>query len=245
MENGLTSLFEFEEVLKNYQVSNESKQILAQTNLVLMVAPSAAGRNTIIQKLHESGEYYFVVSDTTRQPRKNNGILEQTGREYWFRKEEEILSDLKEGKFLEAAVIHGQQVSGISIRELKRARDEAKIAITDVEIVGVHNIVKVKPDVKAIFVLPPSFKEWLKRMDGRGQMPASEKRRRMQSALEEFTAALKYPYYRYVVNDTLDHATGQIHAIAHGSLDKNVESEGRILAEKLYEDTKVWLDKKQ
>ncbi len=220
MENGLKFLAEFEEVLKQYQVSDESKQILAQTNLVLMVAPSAAGRNTIIQKLHASGEYYFVVSDTTRQPRVNNGLLEQTGREYWFRSEEEILSDLRAGKFLEAAIIHGQQVSGISIRELKRARDEAKIAITDVEIVGVHNIVRAKPDVKAIFVLPPSFSEWLNRMDGRGQMPAQEKYRRMESALEEFTAALEYPYYRYVINDTLNHATQQIHAIAHGSLDK-------------------------
>lgn len=241
MDNKLTRLKEFEEVLRNYQISDDSKQILADTNLVLMVSPSAVGRNTIIQQLLKSGEYYFVVSDTTRQPRFNNGTMEQSGREYWFREEQEILADLKAGQFLEAAIIHGQQVSGISIRELRRAKDEAKIAITDIEIVGVQNIVRAKPDVKAIFVLPPSFGEWLKRMDGRGLMPPEEKKRRMESALEEFSSALERPYYRFVINDTLEHATEQIHAISRGKLDQHVETEGRILTEKLYAETKTWL----
>ncbi len=36
-----------------------------------------------------------------------------------------MLNDLENGKFLEAEIIHAQQVSGISIRELKKADDAA------------------------------------------------------------------------------------------------------------------------
>lgn len=241
MENKLKYLTEFIDLLSRYQTSDHSKQILAGTNLVLMVAPSAAGRNTIIQELLKSGKYHFVVSDTTRHPRENNGNLEHNGREYWFRPEEEVLADVKAGNFLEAAVIHGQQVSGISVRELVRARDEARIAITDIEINGVHNVIQAKPDVKAIFVMPPSFEQWMHRLDGRGTLSMAEKRRRMHSAVKEFKAALKHPYFRFVINDTLDHAVEQINAIAHGKLDRHVETEGRDLAQKLCDETTTWL----
>ncbi len=182
-----------------------------------------------------------MVSDTTRHPRENNGVLEQNGHEYWFRTEEEVLVDVKAGNFLEAAVIHGQQVSGISVRELVRARDEARIAITDIEINGVHNVIHAKPDVKALFVMPPSFEQWMRRLDGRGALSLAEKRRRMLSAVEEFKAALTHPYYRFVVNDTLAHAVEQINAIAHGKLDRLVETEGRDLAQKLCNETQAWL----
>lgn len=240
MENRLKRLKEFEQLLSTYHVSGHGKQILSETNLVLMMAPSATGRNTIIQELVKSGEYYFVVSDTTRHPRINNGQLEQNGREYWFRREQKVLADLRAGNFLEAAVIHKQQVSGISIRELMKAREEAKIAIADIQINGVDAIIKAKPDVKAIFVLPPSFDEWMKRLDGRGELSPGEKLRRLDSAIIEFSAALEQSYYRFIINDTLEHAVRQINAIAHGKLDRKAETEGRDLAKKLREETKIW-----
>src|SRR5690606_6936572 len=112
------------------------------------------------------------------------------GNEYWFRTEQEMLEDLEAGRFLEAAVIHNQQVSGTSIRELAKASGSGKIAVADVEIVGAHNIVQKKPDTFVLFILPPSFEEWMKRLDGRGEMPLDEKRRRMSSAIKEFTAAI-------------------------------------------------------
>ena len=47
----------------------------------------------------------ITKSATTREPRENNGILEQNGREYFFRDETEMLADIKAGNFLEAEVI--------------------------------------------------------------------------------------------------------------------------------------------
>src|SRR5438309_1023704 len=112
---------EFKAVLDKYHVSDAAKTKLEGLKLVLMLAPTSGGRNTIIKRQLQTGNYYYIVSDTTRPPRVNDGALEQNGNEYWFRTEDEILADLKTGSFLEAELIHDQQVSGISIRELEKA----------------------------------------------------------------------------------------------------------------------------
>src|SRR5690606_21781404 len=112
------------------------RQILAETQLMILVGPTSTGRNTLINELLKTGHYYFLVSDTTRPPRQNNGVWEQNGREYYFRTEDDMLKDIQAGLFVEAEIIHNQQVSGTSIREIKKARDQGKIALADVEILG-------------------------------------------------------------------------------------------------------------
>src|SRR3990167_7710209 len=141
---------EFKEILENYLISDKSRQALVGLKLVLMVAPTSTGRNTIIGYLIDKQNYYFIVSDTTRPPQIRDGKMEQNGVHYFFRKEEDILADLKAGAFLEAAIIHDQQVSGISIRELEKAKNHSKIAITDIEIVGADNIMRVYSNAKAV-----------------------------------------------------------------------------------------------
>lgn len=240
MPNKLARLAEFKEALKHYNISDASNRILTEAKLVLLVAPSAGGRNTLIRELLKTGEYYFVVSDTTRKPRVNNGVLEKSGQEYWFRTEEEMLQDLKDGKFLEAEIIHGQQVSGISIRELKHAYDNNKIAITDVDIGGISNILHAKPDTVAIAVLPPSFQEWQQRLSIRGPIEVGEYKRRMQTACKIFEQAASHSKFAFVINDNLQHATEQINHIAKkGMTDAKKEDQARQLATKLLDDTRV------
>lgn len=241
--NKLDCLAEFKRTLASYRISEESKRILAQTKLVLLAAPTSAGRNTIIRELLHIGEYHFIISDTTRKPRVQDGELEQNGVHYWFRTEEEMLEDLKSGKFLEAAIIHNQQVSGISIRELANAHKEDKIGITDIEIVGVHNVMQAKSDALAIFVLPPSFAEWQKRISKRGKMHGAEYRRRLESAIKEFAAALEHDYYQFVINDTLEHTVQQIHELVRfGQRDSQLQAQGKELTERLLLETQAFLD---
>lgn len=207
---------EFKEILENYQVSEKAKEVLEGLKLVLMVAPSATGRNTIIRYLVDNKGYHFVVSDTTRPPQVRDGKMEENGVQYFFRSEEEILVDLKAGDFLEAAIIHGQQVSGISIRELEKAKAQNKIAITDIEIVGTHNIMRVYPQAKAIFLVPPNFGEWQKRMVTRGFMNDRELKNRLTSATKEMDAAVKNDYYHFVVADDIKQSALIVDAIASG-----------------------------
>src|SRR5689334_11187497 len=98
----LTRRPEFEAALKDYKVSDERRKILAETPFMVLVAPTSTGRNTLINELVKTGHYYFIVSDTTRPPRQNNGVWEQDGREYHFRTEDQMLSEIQAGMFIEA-----------------------------------------------------------------------------------------------------------------------------------------------
>jgi guanylate kinase len=233
MENHLSHLDEFTAILSNYQVSPRAQKSLETIKLVLLVAPSAGGRNTLINKLLTTGNYNFIVSDTTRNPRINNGVLEQNGHEYWFRTEEEVLDDLKNGEFLEAEVIHSQQVSGISIRELERAAGENKISVTDVDIGGIKKIVGAKPDVVAILVLPPSFEEWQRRLNSRGQLQGDEYSRRMQTAVNILTDAQTNKDLIIIISDVLEHSVKQVNDILNGQIDLDTQKKGHELIENL------------
>lgn len=240
--NELKYISQFKKYLDNYQPSPDALKVLAETRLSLLVAPSSSGRNTIIRELEKKGGYRFIISDTTRKPRVNDGVLEKDGREYWFRTEEEILEDVKNGEFLEAAIIHNQQVSGTSIRELAKACAEDKLAVADVEVVGAANIHRAKPDTHIIFVLPPNFPVWIERLHHRGALPEDEVRRRLESAVEEFEAALEHDYFIFVVNDELHEAVERVHTIAsRGSLDEGEQERGREIVAALLKDTRAYL----
>jgi guanylate kinase len=234
----LKHLKEFQEILDTYHVSDTGKNILKKTNLVLLTGPTASGRNTIINELVETGNYYFIVSDTTRAPELRDGRMEQNGRQYFFRSEEEILEDLKQGLFLEAELIHNQQVSGMSMREIEKAASLEKIAITDIDILGVQNVVEAKPDTFCVLVLPPDFQEWQRRIIHRGFMKTEEVRRRLETAVRVFTIALERDYFKFILNDTVDNAAIYINLLAHfGQYDKEYQKKCRILAEKLLKET--------
>lgn len=235
--NSLVNLDSFREVLDGYAISSENRSILEKVKLVILVSPSSMGRSTIIRELVKTGRYHFIVSDTTRQPRTNDGVLEQNGREYWFRSEDEVLADLQAGKYLEAALIHNQQVSGISTRELQTAVQDDLIAITDVEIAGAEMIVQAKPDTLAIFVLPPSFEEWQQRLKKRGKMDGREYVRRLQSALKEFQAAKTHDYYQFVINDRLSAAVEEIDRLAAGQSNSHTRDEYQDLLDDLIAQT--------
>ena len=201
MKNELVHLDEFSEILSEYNLSNELTEVLAKVKLILLSAPTAVGRNTIIKELIKTNKYYFLISDTTRQPRKNDGVLERDGDPYWFKTEEEVLNGLKRGKYFGPAIIHSQQVSGVHIDEITKTLNLNKIALTEMEVQGVEALTKIKPDIISIFVLPPSFDVWMQRLKQRGVITQVEFKRRLLSAVKEFEHALVSNYFIFIIND--------------------------------------------
>lgn len=233
---------EFEAALKDYAVSSEGLDVLQQTPLMVMVAPTSTGRNTLINELLKTGNYYFLISDTTRPPRQNHGVWEQDGREYFFRSEDDMLRDIKAGMFLEAEVIHKQQVSGISIREIKKARQQGKIAITDVDLLGGINVARLKPDAWVICLVPPSFEEWLRRIHGRSKVEPEELRNRMETAIRIFQQTLQDDRFTFMVNvekeDTVKVIENMVRTGAHHNAD---EVAVRNLVQQLWHQTEAYL----
>jgi len=203
----------FTRVLAEYIPNPDQLTILRKTPFVLLAAPTAAGRNTLIRTLLEEHDYYYIVSDTTRPPRSNNGVEEKEGQEYWFKSEEVFLKDLDAGLYLEAAIIHDQQVSGISMREIEKAHQAEKIAITDIDVQGCRTLEALSDNIIPIFILPPRFEIWMQRLDGRGVMNEAEKKRRLASAASEIDYALLSGKFTFVINDSLDEAVKRLDAI--------------------------------
>ena len=68
--NKLDNIKEFKHLISDYSPSTESLDILKQVQLTLLVAPSSAGRNTVIRELVKEGDFSFIVTDTTRTENK-------------------------------------------------------------------------------------------------------------------------------------------------------------------------------
>lgn len=210
MEVHLTRKDEFIDALSNYRPSPEAVQTLRGMPLVILLSVTGGGRNTIINKLTETGRYHFIVSDTTRPPKVRNGVLEQDGVSYHFRSEDDVLADIKAGLYLEAEVIHGQQVSGISIRELAKAHDSGKVPINEVDIGGTDAIAAIKPDALFLFIVPPSFDEWMRRLRTRESMSDEELLNRLTTAVRMLRTVLASDRFVFVVNDDLDEVVSTV-----------------------------------
>ena len=226
---------QFVELLADYRPNQSTLALLRRTALVLLVAPTGSGRNTLIDRLCRDYNYHFLLSDTTRQPRKNDGVLEVSGQRYWFLVEQQFLANLKQGHLIEAAIIHNQQVSGIHADRLRQAADQDKPAITDMDIQGYLTLKSYQPAAQGIFVLPPNFAEWLKRLDNRGSLSSAEKRRRLTSAKTELESSLKLPGLNYVVNDDLAAACRQINQLVRQAAPLDQADARRLARELLLE----------
>lgn len=207
----------FEKILANYQVSGHAKELLKNINVVGLGGLAGGGRNTVISYLVNNANYHFIVSDTTRPPKLRNGVMEVDGVSYHFRREEDMLHEIEAGEFLEAEIIHDQQVSGVSIRELVDAHETGKIPIHDFEFGGLENIYNAKPDAHIIGLLPPSYDEWIRRFTEREEISEQELLNRLHTAKEVLTRMLEKPYFKLVINDRIEQCAADIREIVEQS----------------------------
>lgn len=237
MENTVPILHhkpEFEQLLENYHVSEQGKRILATTPFVALSGIAGGGRNTVIRGLAQKYNFVFAISDTTRPPKLRDGRMEQDGIDYYFRSEEQVLQDIREGNYIEAEVIHNQQVSGTSIREVERTAATGKIPIHDFEYKGIKNVLLAKPDATIIGLVPPSYDEWLRRLSNREAIHPKEFQNRLETAERVLENMLNQPYFKLLVNEDSDRCVEEVRAIAElGQYPPEVEQHARGVVEEL------------
>jgi guanylate kinase len=205
-------------LIENYEILPENVELVRTTPILLLVGVAGAGKDSIIRQLLKSGDYHEIVSHTTRQPRSNNGVLEQDGVSYHFIDVDIAKRMLAAREFVEAKLVHDRDVYGTSIAELQKAKADGKIAVTDLDVQGVAEYKELSKNVIAVFILPPNYDEWIKRLQSRyGDVAAdnADVQRRMHTAIAELSEALGQPYYHFVVNENLDEAVKAVNSIAH------------------------------
>lgn len=235
MDDHLSSL------LNNYHPTPATKALLQSMRIVLLVGISGAGKNTIMQRLLQSDEFHFVISHTTRPPRKNRGVLERDGVEYHFVSHETMYTMLEKGEFVEAKK-YTNNIYGTSVKEFELAANDHKIAVADVEVQGVEEYMLISPQtVIPIFLLPPNFEMWRERFYARyeGITGQSGMHERMQAAVSEIQHVLHHPYFSIVVNDNLNEAVTHVRDIINGAVDSDAaERYGQKVAHHLLEEMK-------
>lgn len=205
--------------LDAYKPSAETVKLVQETPTLLLVGISGAGKDSITKELLKTGKYRLLVSYTTRQPRENNGIMEQDGREYHFITMEEAERMVDAGAYVEAN-LYGSNVYGTGVDEIKAVHDAQKIAVTDMEVQGVDEYMHIGTNAKAVFILPPNYEIWQSRLARRygDTMVQADFEKRMARALQEIEHALRTPYFSFVVNDVLTDAAAEIDQIASGQI---------------------------
>jgi guanylate kinase len=231
------------EKLVAYQPDDSARQLVKETPVLLLVGPTGAGKDSLKDRLLETGGYHHIVSHTTRPPRINHGVPEQDGREYHFIDKATAEKMLDEHGFIEAKIYSGN-LYGTSVAEIRAAHDEGKIAMTDIEVQGVAEYKALDPGVMAVFLLPPDFKTWQERLQRRygDVVDAADARLRMETALKELQQLLTTDYYVAVINDDLETALNQIKTIINSKDHTTPDAaSARKVAGQLEQDIKAHL----
>lgn len=209
---------ELKKIVDQYQPSDNALDFIQHMTLVFLVGISGAGKNTIKTRLIESGEYYDLVTYTTRKPRKNHGVLEVNHKDYHFIDFDQARKMLKNKQYIEAKC-YNDNIYGTTISEFEKAASQKKIPVADIDVRGVDEFRKITPStMKPIFLLPPSFEVWEQRFKVRyeGYVGEGEFRARLSAAIQEIEHVISQDYYHIVVNDDLDDTVEQVKAIAKG-----------------------------
>lgn len=205
----------------SYSPPAERLQSILDVPLLFVVGISGAGKDTVQHRLLTApgSDYRFIVSHTTREPRKNNGISEIDGVDYHFidlAAAEKLLDD---GEYLETNYYAGN-IYGTTIGEIESLKDQQKIGLTDVDVNGVGQYVAFGMNVMPIFLVPPDYATWwerlLKRYEG-SVVDTEDLKKRLSTALDELNQAQKNDYFYLVINDDLNATVSLVDAIAHGS----------------------------
>lgn len=233
------------ELIAHYQPTDATIELVRATKIALLVGISGAGKDTVKKELLKKPDYQDIISHTTRAPRANNGVHEVEGADYHFVDHDTAERMVKSHNFVEAKLVHGTVVYGTSVAELKKAHDEQKVAITDIDVQGVAEYKELSPQVVAMFILPPDFSTWRARLAKRYATKEefdAEWTKRRDSAVKELTHALEVPYYHFIVNDELEHTVRIADEIAHQpDVFHRKDDEARLRARDLLEAIKISL----
>jgi len=187
--------------------SGESERVKAARMLVVVSAPSGAGKTSLCEWVVAAvSNLAHSVSFTTRPPRSD----ERDGRHYHFVDEATFRGMVDRGDFAEWAVVHGH-LYGTSQALLQRHFAAGRDVILDIDTQGAAILRREHPDAVFVFVVPPSWALLEERLRRRRSDAEADIQRRLQRAREEVKHYAEYQYV--IVNDVFARAAEELKAI--------------------------------
>ena len=184
--------------------------------LVIISAPSGAGKTTIVKHLLNSDlNLEFSVSATTRSPRDG----EREGEDYYFFSIEEFRKRVIADEFVEWEEVYKDHFYGTLKSEIERIREKGSHVIFDVDARGGINLKnKFANQAVALFIMPPSVPELEMRLINRGKDSPEKIKIRIEKAEAEMKLANQFDFV--IVNRELDRALAEVIAIISSFLTK-------------------------
>jgi guanylate kinase len=170
--------------------------------LVIISAPSGAGKTTIVKHLLDSGlNLSFSVSATTRPLRGN----EEDGVDYFFLTVAEFKKRIENNEFVEWEEVYEDLFYGTLKCEIERIWADGKHVLFDVDVKGGINLKnKFGNNSIALFIMPPSVEELENRLVKRGTDTPGKIKVRVEKARDELKLANQFDFV--IVNHQLDKA---------------------------------------
>jgi guanylate kinase len=176
-------------------------QILASRKSLLFIVsgPTGSGKTTICDRLLATfpEEMERIVTATTRPPRPG----EEDEKDYYFFDPETFARKVEAGDFYEHATVHGRSY-GVLRSEVVKKLQSGRHALLNIDVQGAKSFRiaaeeddLLKDRVVSIFLMLPSLKTILERLEARGA-PVEDLDDRLTSAARELK---HWPYYNYTI----------------------------------------------
>jgi guanylate kinase len=193
-------------------------------NLFVVVAPSGAGKTSLVNKLLERDPgVHLSISYTTRPPRAG----EVNGREYHFIDKPAFEKMIEHGDFLEHANVYGNYY-GTSRRWIEKELAGDHDVLLEIDWQGAQQLRSLFRHMVGIFILPPSIEDLRKRLESRGKDSPETIRKRVASAQEDISHVLEFEYI--IVNESFDEALADLESVVRATRVSRAQQEIRLAA---------------
>lgn len=184
---------------------------MSMGTLFVIAAPSGGGKTSLVNALLKSMDHIKVsVSHTTRNQRPG----EAQHINYHFVDKAEFDTLIKQGIFLEHALVHGYHY-GTSRQWVKQQLRAGIDVILEIDWQGAQQIKRHFPESISVFILPPSRAALESRLHERKQDSAEVIAKRLAAANEEISHFKEFDYL--IINDQFDTALHDLQAIIRAS----------------------------
>ncbi len=195
--------------------------------LVVISGPSGVGKGTIRKALFEmpDNNFCYSVSMTTRKPRAG----EVNGVDYFFVSREEFEQHIANDDLLEYAEFVGEYY-GTPRHYIDSRLSQGNEVIMEIEVQGALQVREKMPEAVFVFIVPPSRKALIQRLQSRGTEDVESIKKRLDKAEREYHLAYKYDYI--VVNDDVYNAADRIYAIIraeHAKTERSIHKYYKLL----------------